>query len=170
MRSGCSATSSFANRCIKSASAAAQRASIRMLRPSVHPSFWSPPLERRDIGLSFPVALSIPHQHANAPHPLALLRARRERPRGRAAEKHDELAAVHSITSPAAACNVRDRARLVGEEPNHRYRRSLRVGREQLDAVSTDRALDAATDCGPAPFASDLLVSSICRPGEPILL
>jgi hypothetical protein len=50
-------------------------------------------LERRDIGLSFPVALSIPHQHANAPHPLALLRARRERPRcGRAAEQRDELA------------------------------------------------------------------------------
>ena len=43
MRSGCSATSSFANRCIDSASSgAAQRVSIRMLRPSVHPSFWSP--------------------------------------------------------------------------------------------------------------------------------
>ena len=43
MRSGCSPTSSFVNRRYKSASAAAQRASIRMLRPSVHPSFWSPP-------------------------------------------------------------------------------------------------------------------------------
>ena len=42
MRSGCSATSSFANRCINSASSAAQRVSIRMLRPSVHPSFCSP--------------------------------------------------------------------------------------------------------------------------------
>jgi len=42
MRSGSSATSSFANRCIASTSAAAQRVSIRMLRPSVHPSFWSP--------------------------------------------------------------------------------------------------------------------------------
>ena len=37
-------------------------------------------LERRDIGLSFPVALSIPHQHANAPHPVGLLRVRDERP------------------------------------------------------------------------------------------
>ena len=81
MRSGCSPTSSFANRCIKSASAAAQRASIRMLRPSVHPSVWSPSLERREIGLSFPVVHSIPHQHADAPHPLALLRVCGERPR-----------------------------------------------------------------------------------------
>src|SRR5690349_10956827 len=33
------------------------------------------------------------HQYAHAPHPLRLLRARRERPRGcRAAEKRDELA------------------------------------------------------------------------------
>src|SRR5215471_6798424 len=35
--------SSFANRCLDSASNAAQRVSIRMLRRlSVHPSFWSP--------------------------------------------------------------------------------------------------------------------------------
>ena len=34
--------SSFANRCLDSASNAAQRVSIRMLRSSVHPSFWSP--------------------------------------------------------------------------------------------------------------------------------
>src|SRR5262249_30194275 len=41
-------------------------------------------------------------QHADPPHPLALLRLRRERPRGRrAAEKRDELAAPHSITSSA---------------------------------------------------------------------
>ena len=49
--------------------------------------------ERRDIGLSFPVALGICHQHTDAPHALALLRARRDRPRGRrAAEQRDELA------------------------------------------------------------------------------
>jgi hypothetical protein len=34
------------------------------------------------------------HQHPNAPHALALLRARRERPRGRrAAQQRDEIAA-----------------------------------------------------------------------------
>src|SRR5262249_43124 len=43
------------------------------------------------------------HQHADAPHPLALLRARRERPRRRAAEQRDELAALHSLTSSASA-------------------------------------------------------------------
>src|SRR5262245_48275019 len=44
-------------------------------------------------------------EHAYAPHALALLRARRERPRGRcAAEKRDELPALdHSITSSAIA-------------------------------------------------------------------
>ena len=42
-------------------------------------------------------------QHADTPHALALLRARRERPRSRrAAEQRDELAArSHSITSSA---------------------------------------------------------------------
>jgi hypothetical protein len=40
MTSGCSATSSFANRCLASSSAGdAQRVSSRMLRPSNHPSF-----------------------------------------------------------------------------------------------------------------------------------
>src|SRR5262249_42477574 len=44
------------------------------------------------------------HQHADAPDPLALLRARRERPHGRSAtEKRDELAPLHSITSSAMA-------------------------------------------------------------------
>jgi hypothetical protein len=39
-------------------------------------------------------------QHADAPHPIALLRACRERPRRRrAAEKRYELAPLHSITS-----------------------------------------------------------------------
>src|SRR5262245_59052233 len=42
MRSGCSATSSLANRCLASASSGvAQRMSNRILRPSTHPSFWS---------------------------------------------------------------------------------------------------------------------------------
>src|SRR5262249_15693072 len=38
--------------------------------------------------------------------PRRLLRARRERPRRRAAEQRDERAAFHSITSSALACNV----------------------------------------------------------------
>jgi hypothetical protein len=43
---------------------------------------------RTDIGIAF----GDRHQHADVPHPLALLRARRERPRGRAAEQDDEIA------------------------------------------------------------------------------
>jgi hypothetical protein len=39
-------------------------------------------------------------QHAYAPHPFALLRARRERPRSRAAEKGDELATSHCPMPP----------------------------------------------------------------------
>ena len=52
--------------------------------------------ERRDPGLCFLVALGIPHQHADPPHPVGLLRARSERPiRRRATEKRDELASLH---------------------------------------------------------------------------
>src|SRR5215475_13955707 len=46
------------------------------------------------------------HQHADPSHPLGLLRPRRERPRGRAAEQRDELAAFHSITSSARPSSV----------------------------------------------------------------
>src|SRR5262249_3548001 len=64
-----------------------------------------------DMSLCFRVALEMAHQHTDPPHPLALLRARRERPRGRrAAEKRDELTALHlcahSITSSARASSV----------------------------------------------------------------
>src|SRR5262249_37153226 len=61
--------------------------------------------ERCDPGLSFLIARVVRHQHADPPHPIGL-RARRERPRGRTADKRDECAAVHSITSSAAACSV----------------------------------------------------------------
>jgi hypothetical protein len=42
-------------------------------------------------------------EHADAPHAVALLRARRERPRRCAAEECDQLASIHSITSSARA-------------------------------------------------------------------
>src|SRR5262249_19075922 len=52
------------------------------------------------------IVLGKTHQHADAPHPLALLRARRKRPcRRRAAEERDERAASHSITSSALSRN-----------------------------------------------------------------
>jgi hypothetical protein len=47
---------------------------------------------------------------ADAPHSLALLRARRERPRNRrATEERDELAPLHSITSSARWCRVNEK-------------------------------------------------------------
>jgi hypothetical protein len=50
-------------------------------------------MERRDAGLSFRIVRSCVHEHADSPHPFALLRARSERPCGsRAAEQCDELA------------------------------------------------------------------------------
>ena len=66
--------------------------------------------ERGDADGSFRIVGSHAHQHADAPHPLALLRPRRERPRRRrAAEQRDELAPL-LIRSPRR----RGRAERVG--------------------------------------------------------
>jgi hypothetical protein len=56
----------------------------------------------RQPRLGLRIILGEPHEHADAPHPLGLLRAGRERPRSRAAEQRDERAAFHSITSSAS--------------------------------------------------------------------
>src|SRR5262249_8297887 len=65
-----------------------------------------PLLQRFDPSLSVYV-ISDTHEHADTAHPLALLRARRERPRRRAAEQRDERAPPnHSITSSARASTV----------------------------------------------------------------
>jgi hypothetical protein len=63
--------------------------------------------ECRNAGLPFHIVRGYIREHADAPHALALLRARRERPRRRcAAEQRDELASFHSITSSARASRV----------------------------------------------------------------
>jgi hypothetical protein len=46
------------------------------------------------------------HQHADAPHALGLLCARRKRPCRHAADERDELAPPHSITSSARASKI----------------------------------------------------------------
>src|SRR5262249_53266683 len=62
--------------------------------------------ERHDPGLRLRIVRSQVHQHADAPHPLWLLRTRRERPPGcRAAEQRDEVTPLHSITSSARRRN-----------------------------------------------------------------
>src|SRR5262249_7114915 len=62
--------------------------------------------KRREAGVRLWIVGLHGHQHTDAPHPFGLLRARRERPRGRAADQRDELAALHSITSSARASTV----------------------------------------------------------------
>jgi hypothetical protein len=54
--------------------------------------------KRRDFDACLRIALGTLNEHADTPHPLALLRARRERPSGcRAAEERDEVASLQSI-------------------------------------------------------------------------
>jgi hypothetical protein len=62
--------------------------------------------ERRKAGLSFRIVRCEWREHADAPHRFRLLRARRERPRDRAAEYRDERPPLHSITSSASASSV----------------------------------------------------------------
>src|SRR5262249_40618978 len=59
--------------------------------------------ERRDLGERIRIVRAPAHEHTDTPHTLALLRARRERPRrrSRAAEERDEHAPPHSITLSA---------------------------------------------------------------------
>src|SRR5258706_2734390 len=54
--------------------------------------------ERCDAGLPLQIVRGEWHEHADVPHALALLRAGRERPRGRrTAEQRDELAPPHVL-------------------------------------------------------------------------
>src|SRR5262249_39798638 len=66
------------------------------------------PLQQcRETPLSLGIAPGQIHEYPDAPHPLAVLRSRSDRPRGRcAAEKRDEVAPSHSITSSARASTV----------------------------------------------------------------
>ena len=50
--------------------------------------------------MSLRITLGVSHEHADAPHPLGLLRLRRERACSRrTAEQYDEVAPFQSITS-----------------------------------------------------------------------
>src|SRR5262249_12777026 len=65
-----------------------------------------PLLQCFDPNLSFCIVRDT-HEHANAPHPPGLLRARCQRQcDSRAAEQRDELAPPHSITSSAATSSL----------------------------------------------------------------
>src|SRR5215468_5748484 len=77
-----------------------------MLSPTVQPNLLQPLQKCRVANLHLRVVCGERHEHAHAPHGLALLRARCERPHSRAAEQRDERAPPHSITSSALACSV----------------------------------------------------------------
>src|SRR5262245_19754951 len=67
-----------------------------------HPARLPEPLqERPGPGLKFAIVCARGQKHADATDALALLPARRQRPRRRAAQQSDELASPHSITSSA---------------------------------------------------------------------
>src|SRR5262249_13896618 len=71
--------------------------------------------KRRVAGLSFRIVCRQGREHADAPHPLALLRARRERPCGRAAEQRDEIAPFHSPMPPVLPTGSIARLRTAGD-------------------------------------------------------
>jgi hypothetical protein len=61
------------------------------------PQFAELVVQRGDHRLRFQVALGNIREDANAPHLVRRLRIRRNGPRGRAAEKRDELAPSHCL-------------------------------------------------------------------------
>ena len=124
MTSGASATNSAAYLRNPATLAVAQRMSIRTLRPSIQPSSCSACRNAPTQALILRIVRGAPREHADAPHPLALLRARRERPRRRrAAEKRDEFAPLHARPAEDALRNVKPstlRPGGEGEMPHHR--------------------------------------------------
>src|SRR5215469_6531355 len=72
---------------------------IAVLGPPEH---LEPLPKRNNAGQYFRIVLDVWMEEHDATHARRLLRARRERPRGSAAEQRDELASLHSITSSAA--------------------------------------------------------------------
>jgi hypothetical protein len=59
-----------------------------------------------NASLTFRIVRRGTYEHPDEPYPLWLLRARRKRPRRRAAGQRDECAPFHSITSSARASSV----------------------------------------------------------------
>src|SRR5262249_49874881 len=64
-------------------------------------------MESREARLTFRIIGGEIHEHADAPHPVGLLRARRKRPGcRRATDERNERAPFHSIASSARASRV----------------------------------------------------------------
>src|SRR5262249_48026574 len=84
---------------------------------ALHPSqLLQPVLECCQPGFRFRIALGEYRQHTDAPHPLTLLRARRKRPRDRAAKRSDQFPSSDSDRHEALPCE----GSLVKETVSHR--------------------------------------------------
>src|SRR6516162_4396018 len=92
-------------------------ADIAAFRPS---TLFQPLPECREASLGFRIVLGERHEHSDAPQSLALLRARRERPRGRrATEQRYELASsyVEHGLLPGTRCASLPQAQDAPEAP-----------------------------------------------------
>jgi hypothetical protein len=81
--------------------------------------------QRLKIKLCIRIVLSYAQQHADASHPLGLLRTRRERPRSHAAEQRDELAPsqwieLHSVPAAKPDRRIIERAG-ISQEVTERF-------------------------------------------------
>ena len=72
--------------------------------------------ERRDASLPQGIVFVVPHEHADAPHAVALLRPCRERPRRRAAKERDEFAPSKANPHLALPCEGTYRGRIARPE------------------------------------------------------
>src|SRR6516225_5588325 len=80
---------------------------------TVHPAQFTQLIHKRcELRLGF----RITHQHADPPHPLGLLRTRRDRPRRSAAESTDEIATPHGPPSTRAAYPYHGRLRCASQQ------------------------------------------------------
>ena len=96
MTSGASATSSAMSLRVMPASVPSECRSERCGRLTSR--IAAAPHKPRYAGLPFRIVHGRVHEHADAPRPLRLLRAHRERPRRRAAKKTNELTSPHILT------------------------------------------------------------------------
>ncbi len=100
MMSGCRPTNSCASTRIRLMSSPPPRRSIRTLRPSVQPKPASACVNAETRSLRQGSGFVDWHEQTDAPHAVALLRPRRQRPCCRCATQQcDELAAFHGLPS-----------------------------------------------------------------------